>query len=243
MLTDRIVEFYKKQKNKEVGIRISLEGLPQTSEALRGIPGGFDNSFRILLELKAVGIKDLGIGITVSDKNAKDLLPLFNLARAMDIEFAIAVVHNSFYFHTFSNEIVDKDMVAGEFRKLIRAYLDTWKIKNWFRAYMATGIINRIYEKPRPLPCAMGTDSFFLDPYGKIYPCNVMEEAMGNIKRKSFEEIWNSQQAEKVRQKVANCKENCWMIGSVSHVIRKKIWIPIWWILRNRCTYSPDTCD
>lgn len=243
MLTDRIVEFYKKQKNKEVGIRISLEGLPQTSEALRGIPGGFDKSLRTLLELNALRIKDLGIGITVSDENAKDLLPLFHLANAMDIEFAIAIVHNSYYFHTFDNEVADKGMVAREFRKLIRAYLDTWKIKNWFRAYMATGIISRIYGKPRLLPCTMGTDSFFLDPYGEIRPCNVMEETMGNIKKKSFEEIWNSEQAEKVRQKVANCKGNCWMIGSVSHIMREKIWIPIWWILRNYWAYTPDARD
>jgi len=188
---------------------------------------------------EALGIKDLGIGITVSDKNAKDLLPLFHLANAMNIEFAIAVVHNSYYFHKMDNEIEDKDMVAGEFRKLIREYLKTKKVKNWFRAYMATGIINRIYGIPRMLPCTMGTDSFFLDPLGEIRPCNVMDESMGNIKQQSFEEIWRGDRANKVREKVANCKENCWMIGSVSCVMRKKIWKPAWWIVRNKWLGGP----
>lgn len=99
---------------------------------------------------------------------------------------------------------------------------------------MARGIINRIYRKPRPLPCTMGTDSFFLDPYGEIRPCNVMEETMGNIKDATFEEIWHSEKANYVREKVKNCSENCWMIGSVSCVMRKYIWIPIWWIIKNK---------
>jgi MoaA/NifB/PqqE/SkfB family radical SAM enzyme len=85
----------------------------------------------------------------------------------------------------------------------------------------------------------MGTISFFLDPYGEVRPCNVMDETMGNIKEKSFEEIWHGEKAQEVRQKVANCQENCWMVGSVSCVIRKYIWKPVLWILRNRWTYDP----
>ena len=234
LLTDRIVKFYQRKRNRGVGIRISLEGLPKTNEVLRGMPGGFDKSFRTLLELKALDVNDLGISITVSDTNAKDLLPIFYLAHAMNIEFAIAVVHNSYYFHKMDNEIEEKDIVAGEFRTLIQEYLKTRKVKNWFRAYMATGIINRIYGMRRPLPCTMGTDSFFLDPFGDIRPCNVMDESMGNIKHQSFEEIWGSERAKEVRDKVANCQQNCWMIGSVSCVMRKKIWKPAWWVIRNK---------
>jgi MoaA/NifB/PqqE/SkfB family radical SAM enzyme len=239
LLTDRIIEFFEHKDNKNIGIRISLDGLPQSNELIRGIKDGFDRSFRTLLELKAMGIKDLGIGITISDQNAKDLVPLFHLANSMGIEFAIAVVHNSYYFHKLDNKIENKDMVAREFKSLMKCYLKTRKIKNWFRAYMATGIVNRIYDLPRPLPCIMGTGSFFLDPIGEIRPCNVMEESMGNIKEKSFEEIWYSNKANEIRCKVANCHENCWMIGSVSCIMRKKIWKPAWWIIRNKWLGNP----
>jgi MoaA/NifB/PqqE/SkfB family radical SAM enzyme len=235
LLTDKIIKLAEKHKN--IGIRVSLEGFSETNEALRGIKGGFDKSFRTLIRLKDMEIKDIGLGITVSDKNAKDLLDLFKLAKAMNVEFAIAVVHNSYYFHKMDNEIKDKDVVAGEFKKLIHEYLKTKKSKNWFRAYMATGIINHIYGWPRPLRCDMGTGSFFLDPLGEIRPCNVMEESMGNIKEHSFEEIWTGEKARKIRERIINCQRNCWMIGSVSHLMRKKIWIPLWWILKNKWSY------
>lgn len=72
----------------------------------------------------------------------------------------------------------------------------------------------------------MGHDSFFLDPTGEILLCNVMEESMGNLKEKTFDEIWNGKRAEEVRVMVKNCKKNCWMIGSVAQQMQKNIKIP-----------------
>jgi len=234
--TRKIVEIAR--KNKDIGIRISIEGLPKANDELRGIKDGFDRGLRTLLELHHMGMKDIGFGITVSDKNAKDLLALYKLAKAMNVEFATAAVHNSYYFHKMDNEIMDKDMVAGEFKKLIKEFLKSRKIKNWYRAYFNYGVINYIYGRKRFLPCRMGTDAFFLDPYGEIRPCNVMEETMGNIKQNSFEEIWNGEEAKRVREKVANCQKNCWMIGSASPAIKRHLWQATLWILKNKRSYS-----
>jgi MoaA/NifB/PqqE/SkfB family radical SAM enzyme len=241
-LTDRIVKVME-GRDKKVGVRVSLDGRGETHALMRGIPGAYDKAMRTVALLEEMGVSDLGIGITVSDQNAHDLLPLFKMAHERGLEFAIAAVHNGYYFHKHDNQIKDKDRVAGEFRKLIRAYFDTWKIKNWFRAYVANGIINYIYGMPRPLPCLMGTISFFVDPYGEIKACNVRDLPMGNLKETSFEEVWHSPKAEAVRKEVAVCPENCWMIGSVSCVMRKYIWKPALWVIRNRWAYNPETFD
>lgn len=237
-LTDRIVKVME-GRDPKVGVRISLDGLGATHERMRGVPGAFDKAIRTLDSLQEMGVKDLGFGITVSGGNADDLLPMFRMAESRCLEFAIAVTHNGYYFHKTDNVIQDKDRVASEFRILIRAYLDTRRPKNWFRAYMATGIINHIHGLPRPLECLMGTISFFVDPYGEIKACNVRDLPMGNLKEQSFDEIWNSPKADRVRRAVASCPENCWMIGSVSCIMRKKWWIPALWVLRNRWTFKP----
>ena len=65
-----------------------------------------------------MGIRDIGFGITVSDRNARDMIELYRLAAAMKIEFATAVIHNSFYFHKDDNSFTDQGMVAGEFEKI-----------------------------------------------------------------------------------------------------------------------------
>jgi MoaA/NifB/PqqE/SkfB family radical SAM enzyme len=233
--TDRVVALAK--KHPDIGFRISLEGLPKANDELRGLRDGFDRGIRSLLELKHMGMKDIGFGITVSDRNAKDLLELYKLALAMNLEFATAVVHNSYYFHKMDNQICDKEMVAGEFNKLIAELFKTWRIKNWFRAYFNYGLINRIYGGKRSLPCEMGSDVFFLDPFGEIRPCNGMEESMGNIKKKSFGDIWNSDDAKSVRELVSKCDKECWMVGSAAPAMKKKISVPISWIIKNKTRY------
>ncbi len=59
-----------------------------------------------------------------------------------------------------------------------------------------------------------------------------MEESMGNLKEKNFEEIWQSEEAKRIRRLVANCNHNCWMIGSVGEIMTKYIATPTKWVLK-----------
>lgn len=230
--TDRILEVAK--KHPWIGIRISIEGLPKANDELRGIKDGFDRGIRTLIELNHLGLKDIGFAITVSDQNTKDLLELYHLAKMMRVEFATAAIHNSYYFHKFDNKFVHPEDAIAEFEKLIEELLQSRRIKNWFRAYFNHGLINYIKGNPRLLPCKMGYESFFLDPYGEVRPCNVMEESMGNLKEKTFDEIWNGEEAKRVRQKVDNCSYNCWMMGSVSEPMKKHVTVPLKWIIKRK---------
>ncbi|HLB24880.1 MAG TPA: radical SAM protein [Nitrospirota bacterium] len=225
--------------NPDVGIRISLEGLAAANDELRGLKDGFDHGLRTLLELDRMGLKDIGFGITVSDRNAKDMIELYQLASAMGLEFATAAVHNSYYFHKYDNEVKAKDEVAECFRELIRELLKSRRVKDWFRAYFNFGLINYVQGRPRLLPCEAGTENFFVDPYGEVRPCNGMEESMwfesmGNLNERGFDEIWNGEKAKAIREKVKSCPKNCWMIGSAAPVMKKYIWKPALWILREK---------
>ncbi len=238
--TEKILDIAK--KNKDIGIRVSLEGLAAANDELRGAKGGFEHGLWTLQELQKLGFKDIGFGITVSDRNAKDMIELYQLAKKMDLEFATAVVHNSYYFHKYDNEIKNKDEVIACFEELIKDLLKSKKIKNWYRAYFNYGLINYVKGNKRLLPCQAGTENFFLDPYGEIMPCNGMEEclwfqSMGNLKEKTFGEIWNGQKAKEIRKKVKNCPKNCWMIGSAAPVMKKYLYKPTSWILQNILKY------
>lgn len=236
-LTEKIVGLA--AANPGVGVRVSLEGLREVNDDLRGSPGGFDRGLATLLELRRIGVKDIGFGITVSDGNAKDMLELFRLAKELDLEFATAAVHNSFYFHKFDNVLPHKEDAAACFRALADELLATPRVKNWFRAYFNFGLSNYVLGNPRLLPCAAGTDIFFLDPSGEVLPCNGMEESVwfssfGNLKEASFEEIWNSGRARAVRAEVARCPKNCWMIGTVSPAMKRHPIRPALWVLKNK---------
>lgn len=234
---DRVIDIAKKFPS--IGIRISIEGLAQKNDELRGREGGFDKGLRTLLKLKEMGLKDIGFGCTVSNHNSEDMLSLYRLSRSLDMEFATAAFHNSFYFHKENNEITNKDKVCSDFEQLIELQLKENKPKSWFRAYFNMGLINYIEGGRRMLPCEAGSTNFFIDPYGEVYPCNGLEErfwkeSMGNIRDRSFDEIWHSKQAEAVRAKVRNCPKNCWMVGTASPVMKKYIIHPAKWAITNR---------
>ncbi len=232
--TERIVELCR--EFPDVGIRVSIEGLEETNNAIRGLENGFHRGCMTLKLLADMGIKDIGFGMTVQDANAKDLVPLYHLANAMGMEFATASLHNSFYFVETGNIIHDRPMVAQAFEDLINELLSGWNPKKWFRAYFNHGLIRYIYGEKRLLPCHMAFDTFFLDPFGDVMPCNGTreKEVMGNLNEQSWDELWNSEAANKVRERVRRCDRQCWMIGSVSPAMRRYLWIPAWWVVRHR---------
>lgn len=232
--TDRIVELCK--EFPQVGIRISIEGLEKTNNEIRGLDGGFNRGCTTLKKLVDMGMKDVGFGMTVQDRNAADLVPLYNISDELGMEFATASLHNSFYFVESNNIIKDRLTVAQNFEDLINRLLDSNSPKKWFRAYFNHGLINYIFSQKRLLPCDMSFDTFFIDPYGDVMPCNGTKEkqVMGNLNRQSWEELWNSEQAEKVRSFVRNCDRNCWMIGSVSPAMHKYIYKPAAWVIKHK---------
>ena len=228
--TDRIVDLCREFPN--IGIRISIEGLENTNNESRGLDDGFNRGYTTLKTLRELGMTDVGFGMTVQDRNAPDLVPLYQLSNEMDMEFATASLHNSFYFVESCNLIHDRPMVATHFEALVNELLSSWSPKKWFRAYFNHGLINYIYSQKRLLPCDMSFDTFFIDPFGDVMPCNGTKEkeVMGNLNRQSWDELWNSPEAEEVRTKVRCCDRSCWMIGSVSPAMHKYIWKPGIWV-------------
>lgn len=233
--TDRIVDLCKEFPN--IGIRISIEGLEETNNKIRGLDDGFNKGYTTLKKLVDMGMQDVGFGMTVQDANAKDLVALYKLSDKMNMEFATASLHNSFYFVEAKNIIKDRMMVAEEFESLINELLKSNSPKKWFRAYFNHGLINYIFGQKRLLPCNMAFDTFFIDPYGDVMPCNGTKdkEVMGNLDEYStWDELWDGQQAENVRKKVSCCGRDCWMIGSVSPAMKKYIWKPAVWVIGHK---------
>jgi len=236
--TNKIVSLAKKFGNR-IGVRISIEGLPAANDELRGIKNGFNKGINTIFALHDMGIKDIGFGITVSDRNAKDMIKLYRIANSMRLQFATATTHNSYYFHKHDNSFEKPDMIASEFEKIAFELLKTRRPKNWFRAYFNMGLANKVRGGKRPLPCEVGTDVFFLDPFGNVMPCNGSDNpmVMGNLKGQSFNAIWCSTKASEVRQQVKTCSKECWMIGSAAPAMKKKISVPVKWIIRNKLKF------
>lgn len=230
--TDRLVEIGR--RHPEITIRISLEGLSETNDRIRGTKDGYEHAMRSFVALREAGVDDLGFAVTIQDDNAHDLVALYRLVSDLGAEFAQAVPHNSYYFHTDENRIEDVALVQNAIRSLMTEFLRSRRPKEWFRAYLNRGLVDYVGGAERRLACTGGTDIFFLDPWGEIYPCNGWDISMGNLHRQSFEEIWNGERAREVRTAVCSCDRGCWMTGTAVPAIRRHLPAATWWVLRNK---------
>ena len=93
----------------------SIEGLEKTNNEIRGLQDGYQRGYKTPKALREMGMKDVGFGMTVQDKNAPDLVPLYKISNEMDMEFATASLHNSFYF--VEAQTVDKSESTVVFYK------------------------------------------------------------------------------------------------------------------------------
>jgi MoaA/NifB/PqqE/SkfB family radical SAM enzyme len=238
--TDRLVEIGR--RSPHITVRASVEGLPKRNDELRGIKDGFDHALRSVLRLREIGVQDVGFAMVISDQNAPDLLDVYHLASGLGVEFSTSTLHNSFYFHKESNGIGDLELAVGQTKRYMEALLRSQRadprlrVKDWFRAYICLGLIRHMQDQRPPLRCTAGTDSFFVDPWGRVLVCNGSAEPwiMGDLNVQPFEEVWQSPAAGDLRRRVASCTRGCWMMGTAVPALRRNRSVAIAWVLRNK---------
>jgi MoaA/NifB/PqqE/SkfB family radical SAM enzyme len=249
--TQKIVELANKYPN--ILIRVSVEGLPKINDAKRGLKDGFDHALRTMLELKKTKCKNIGFSVVISPDNYKDLLHLYDLCVALDVELGNSAVHNSWYFHKEDNQIESEEALR-QHELFVKALLTSKRrhfkdrLKDYGRAYFNRSIHRRLRgdtDEYRP-PCGALSDFFFIDPWGNVTPCNgsCEEWKIGNIKEDTLENILASDKAREAMEKVRNCKRNCTFIVTERHDMVRRPWVPIMWVLKNkwRIRKGQDLC-
>lgn len=229
------------KKFPDVKVRFSLDGREEHSNSIRGETDGFRTKLEGIRALKRAGGKDLGFAITIQDENAKDLVWLYQLAKQEKIELATSTIHNAWQFHKNDNYFYDRLPVAKEVEQLINQMMKTYNPKNWFRAYLNLGLIQKILGQDRLIPCTAAKDFAFIDPWGDVWACNVRTDLpMGNLKRQDWSDIIHSDIAKEAYKKVQACQQNCWMVTTARTAMRSNIiksfpkTKPLLWVIQNK---------
>ncbi len=224
-----------------IKIRFSVEGCAATSNKIRGEKDGYEKKMKGLLRLKELGGTDLGISMVIQDDNAREAVELFRFANKHGFEFATSSLHNGFQFHKSDNIPYNRSETAANMGELINEMLKGFNVKNWFRAYLNLGLMSKVLGQSRMLKCAAGTDFAFVDPWSDVYACNVRPDLKaGNLENQTWDEIWNSEAAGVIKEKVSGCDHNCWMVGSAKTAMRNPKYVklpkagPLFWVIYNK---------
>jgi 12,18-didecarboxysiroheme deacetylase len=108
---------------REIGlsyIGVSLDGLKETHDFFRGVPGTFARTMRGIRDSRDAGIK-VGVRFTVNRHNVKDVPAIFDLLEAEDIPRCC------FYHLVYSGRgsaLVEEDLSHDETRRLLDLIMD-----------------------------------------------------------------------------------------------------------------------
>jgi MoaA/NifB/PqqE/SkfB family radical SAM enzyme len=211
-------------------VRVSLDAADEKHDEIRGVPGCFERALETVRRLKALGVQDLGLAATSSERNPGELIRVRELAGELGVAFIASAAHSSpIFFGAHDEDRPRGDEAAEEIAKIMRALLASGAPRDWAKAYFMRGLIDYVRGRPRRLPCRAGTDHFYLDPFGNVYPCNVSGHRMGNIREGSFEELRRRSWKE-VSQAVRECGEQCWMVCTVGPPMRRRPLGPVAWM-------------
>ena len=135
--------------------------------------------------------------------------------------------------HAELNEHVDGNELTDALGYVIKNELLSYHPKRWMRAYFESGTLLFNEQGKRLLKCSAALDFFYLAPEGRIYPCLTIPSPLGDLRGHAFEEVWESEQAEKVRREVDGC-EKCWMICTARTALKRNVPKVLSWIAKEK---------
>jgi len=194
------------------GITISLDGLENTHDMIRGIDGAFEKTLeaiKILCNFKKLHKFNLKIAITIMEINLDDIIPVVNLADNLGITVHFNLLDFSPYYF---KDAKDNNLWVKSHHKLekvLKNLLILKKKKPYLLDidYSFVEFTKRYFYDPiqKKIPCVVGYNRLHIGSHGEVYPCWVLPSS-GNLREDSLEHILCSQRHKIMLKKMLNKK-------------------------------------
>ncbi|MGI5912056.1 MAG: radical SAM protein [Syntrophomonadaceae bacterium] len=221
------------KKIKSAGFQyvgISIDGAPVTHDNFRNIPGAFESAIKGIRACKSHGIKT-GIRFTVNKLNLADLPEVFAIIEKESIPrfcmYHLVYAGRGEQMAKLDTDLNEKrlllEMISSKTIELHRKGVEVEILTTDNHAdgiYLYNHIKRHEPERADEIirllqmhgGCSAGTKFANVDPQGNVHPCQFWQDyTVGNIKEKTFSEIWNSDDELMVmlREKEKHVKGKC----------------------------------
>jgi radical SAM protein with 4Fe4S-binding SPASM domain len=191
----------KLRKNIVVNVGVSLDGIGEVHDSIRGMKGAYHRAVNTLTQLKTLQHQypnlSVGFGTVLLPQNLHQIEELKHLAETMKVKcsFNPLVQTENLY------ENIDLNLPALEKKHLLPLFSKYDGSGEGFKNYCLSEILDK---SNRPLPCPWGYSFMYIDSNGDVYPCHYLPKKylLGNTREQSIEDIWFSEKAAQARKKL-----------------------------------------
>jgi MoaA/NifB/PqqE/SkfB family radical SAM enzyme len=230
-LSDRIESKMRRILNidSNVALRISIDGPEYVHNKIRGIDNAFQRALESIIRAKKIGVRDIGIAMTISNLNVEKICEVFNISEGLNVQFTISVTSSSdIYFGKIDDQIrnFSLEQFDNQIKLIAKKRMNVLDPKEWARAWFEELLLNYVKTRKRPFHCDAGEGFFYMDSQGNVHGCHIINSYIGNINEyTNFEELWNNGKRNIIREMAQSCNK-CWMVcTSKSQINKKKIFI------------------
>ena len=197
------------RKLDRLEINISIDGLGETHDRIRGVPGGFNQcleTVRALLKMSESNPLRVSIGTVIQPWNLPYLDDITELAKSLGVpSFFQPLASDKFFNIRDDNVLAFRNGDKSALEEFVREKLAPGASPTSFYWRDFLGIAQ---GRKRKSPCAFDRCVLSLYPTGEILPCSQEDWILfGNVYEQPAEKIWFGPRAREIRRRMK--KEVC----------------------------------
>lgn len=210
LLPERVIKVVNTamKNNIHLDVGVSLDGIGEDHDMIRGIKGNFTKVDQLLHELVKIrkNYKDklnITIGIVISDLTLNSISKVRSYAKKLNIGLVEAWYNES----SFYDNSGERDVFSNRLANTVKSQPPSLLQELWLKALNGKSI---------KFSCFAMNTFCVLKCNGDIVPClNLFNKKAGNVREQLPTDIWYSDEMKKVRKIVADCKGclNSWGTG------------------------------
>ncbi len=224
--------------NSKVTIQLSIDGIGEDHDNIRGIEGNFHKIVVLVEKLKALKKKYKNLAIV-----ANVVFCSFNQNKIKEI---YDYIYNNFKVDNIAvslvrgdpREVRSKDIDILKYEEIHRHIRNTKRFNQYKTLisflitkkedFMVDCFIKTYNDQKMRIPCLAGIQTAVLFPNGDLFPCELLDTKIGNLRRSGYDffKIWDSKEARRIRTKIKNmrcfCTQECVYTSNV--FLNPKVW-------------------
>jgi MoaA/NifB/PqqE/SkfB family radical SAM enzyme len=207
-------------------INVSLDGPAEVHDHVRGIKGAYNNAVKTLELLRMLSKQHsnllIGLEYTITPFNAGYLKLLVDGLKEAELSWLLENLTITIYHqgNLYDNLDLNSKQQFNNNSFIFKALTDVNYALNLAQGTSPLTLMKKTYlkyarkyvrDKRAPLQCVALQNSLFLDPYGNVYPCIILEHKIGNLRNYQYDiyKLLKSESALKAKREVEVCKK-CW---------------------------------
>lgn len=192
------------KKRIQFRLNLSVDGIGEVHDKVRGIPGGYEKTIRTLNLAKGMGV-DVELQSTISSSNVYNTGQILALAKQMDSRIVFRQATNIIRLDNASS------VSKVELNENEKSYFADFLLSEQVQSYLPNlqrGLFYKNFTRQvttdgkRRAPCYFQNEGILLTAHGDMYHCSISTEKMGNVFEDSPYRIYFSEKSRAIRERL-----------------------------------------